>query len=323
MEHVISEWNNGSDVFSIMSSGSTGKPTICNLSRDLLQWSADGTRRVLGLHQNNTQCLVLCCLPVKKTGGFMQLIRALCFGWEIHFVAPTTHPLLPSITDQTTICIASFTPAQLHSLLSKDRTLLQGYHSILVGGAFITLALKNELTSFLEKTETHVWETYGMTETASHIALRRVLQDDYFVPQPGVQVSLQGSQLCIAIPALKFFIKTNDLAILHPEGFEVLGRADDVINSGGIKIHPVLVEQVVEKVLKSEGVFREFYVGKKCDNKWGEIAVLVMEGTPLHNVDHLLRILRQSLPKYHNPKEILFVVSIAYTDTGKVIRETM
>lgn len=323
VEQVISEWNSGASFFSMTSSGSTGKPKTVKLSRAMLLWSAEGTRQVLGLHQNLDQCNVLCCLPVKKTGGFMQLIRALCFGWQIHFVQPTMHPKLPVWDVGSKICIASFTPAQLHSLLSKDKIHLLGYHSILVGGAPIGLALKEELNSFLKETDTNVWETYGMTETASHIALKNVLKDPYFKPQTGVQLSLYDSQLCITIPELNFFIKTNDIAILHAKGFEVLGRVDDVINSGGVKIHPVLVEQVLEKVLIREGLTRQFYIGKKYNSKWGESVVLVIEGPPLDNIENLLTICKQALPAYHNPKEILFVASLERTDTGKMIRKIM
>lgn len=322
VESVIHEWQKGSPLFTLYTSGSTGKPKKIELSRTLLLWSAEATFSALNLQNHEGQLSVLCCLPVQKTGGFMQLIRALQFGWHIHFIPPSSNPNEELHNYDSLFDLSSFTPTQLLQVLESDEALLAPQTAILIGGAAISPALEAEIKFLSKKTITPFWETYGMTETASHIALRQIGKDQYFKPQLGVELSTLGEQLCIAIPALDFSIQTNDIVKLHPDGFEIIGRSDDAINSGGIKIHPAILEPIIKQVLQSAGFDRDFYVSKKTDKKLGEKAILVIEGTPMKDSEHLLEIIKRAVPAYHNPKEIIYVDRVEYTDTGKLIRTT-
>lgn len=322
VETTIQKWNNGEQEFILTTSGSTGTPKKIQLSRALLIWSVEATFSALNLQNQEEQLSVLCCLPIQKAGGFMQLIRALHFGWHIHFVPPSTNPNeylsdYPSFFD-----LSSFTPTQLLHVLQTGGALLSPQKAILIGGAAISSTLEAEIKIFSKETVTPFWETYGMTETASHIALRQIGKDHYFKPQPGVEISTEGEQLCIAIPALDFSIQTNDIVKLHPNGFEIIGRSDDAINSGGIKIHPAILEPTIKQVLLSAGITRNFYVSKKADDQLGEKAILVLEGTPIKDSEHVLEIIKRAVPAYHNPKEIIYVDRVDYTDTGKLIRTT-
>ena len=322
VEAVIRQWENGRQLFTLSSSGSTGKPKKIQLGRDMLIWSAEKTFAALDLHAvGQDQLSVFCCLPVQKTGGFMQLIRALHFKWHIHFVPPTSNPNTQLANSPFIYGLLSFTPTQLQTIIACDQVMLAPQTTVLIGGSAISSAFEEELRCFALPSKIAFWETYGMTETASHIALRKVGIDAYFKLQPGVEVSLTTDQkLHIRIPDLDFSITTNDIAVLHSDGFAVLGRSDDVINSGGIKIHPSLIEPKITAILRTKGIKRRLYLGKKEDAKLGERAILVLEGTALKDIPFLLEVLKRELPVYHNPKDILFVEEIAHTETGKVKR---
>lgn len=320
VQDVIRQWNIGAKEFTLTTSGSTGTPKEIQLSRELLIWSCEQTFSSLQLSKSNGQYSTLCCLPVRKTGGFMQLIRALHFDWHIHFINPSVNPCEELKEYASHFDLSSFTPNQMQKILAADKALLSDQTAILIGGAPIPVTLEHKLIAYAKGTKTDIWETYGMTETASHIALRKIGTDQYFKPQQGVDLSLDDNQLCIAIPALAIFIQTNDITSLHSDGFEILGRSDDVINSGGIKIHPSLVEPQIKEILLSAGIDRAFYMTKKKDVELGEKAVLVVEGLPITDTVHLLEMLKRELALYHNPKEIIFIDQVTYTDTGKVRR---
>jgi O-succinylbenzoic acid--CoA ligase len=317
VESSIDSWVKGADDFTLFTSGSTGIPKKIRLPRALLIWSIESTKAALNLSSDES---VLCCLPVQKTGGFMQLIRSLHFGWNIHFINPTANSIKDTIRFPSHFSLTSLTPSQIQAILDHNPEHLSSFKNILIGGAALSSLQEKKISELSTAKNINFWETYGMTETASHVALRKVGVENYFQTQTGVQVTLDDEQLCIAIPELDFFIKTNDIAILHDDSFQILGRSDDVINSGGIKIHPALIEPQIKKVLESASINRAFYVSKKKDTTLGEKAVLVIEGPPITDKTYVLELLKRDLPLYHNPKEIIFVDQIAYTDTGKVKR---
>jgi len=320
VESTIHQWQNGANYFTLITSGSTGRPKDIRLYRELLIWSAESTKTAIKSSGNET---LICCLPVTKTGGFMQLVRSLHLGWQIHFINPQMSSILEHLENSSSYNQTSLTPTQLKTILNNNLETLKSFNDILIGGSPIDKELEEQLKEIGKMTMTTFYETYGMTETASHVALRKVGSDNYFKPQPGVQLSLEDEQLCIAIPRLDFFIKTNDVVKLHPDGFKVLGRSDDVINSGGLKIHPMLLEPEIALVLKESGIERPFYITSQKNKEYGQQAVLVMKGPPVKNKPHLLEILKRALPAYHNPKNIIFVDAIEYTDTGKIKRLTL
>lgn len=307
---IIKKWNENDPIYTLTTSGSTGTPKEIPLDKTLLIWSANSTKNALNL---SPPIAILCCLPVHKTGGFMQLIRALLWDCAIHFVKPTNHPA--SHFHKSKYTLTSLTPVQLESMVAKND--MPHYPlTILVGGAPVSALLEEQLQGM----NLRVFETYGMTETASHIALREIGKDACFKPQNGVNLTPTADGLSIAIPAVNLHVSAQDMVVMLDEGFSVLGRADDVINSGGVKIHPLVIEPLISTVLKSAGIHNPFYLAKKKDKIYGEIAVLVLQAPRITNSAFILELLKRELPAYHHPKEIIQVAAIAYTETGKVIR---
>jgi O-succinylbenzoic acid--CoA ligase len=257
----------------------------------------------------------MCCLPVHKTGGFMQLIRALIWQCEIHFFKPSNNPL--SILNQHDFTTISLTPAQFKSCFNNSLVQLNKFDHILIGGA----PLSNP-SSFISKLDhPQIWYTFGMTETASHIAMQNLSKNETALKiLPGVKIS-QNKTLEIHIPAIDLKLKTNDIVELQEDGFVILGRSDDVINSGGIKIYPHPIEIVIERVFQMMKLHKKFYVSKENHAEYGEIPILIVEGKPDFNQTHFTQTLTPLLPKYHTPKKIYFIPKIRHTETGKVIRE--
>lgn len=326
VEKVSKMWADGQESFELRTSGSTGTPKLIPLKRELLIWSAESTKRALDESSSlgkidDGEESILCCIPVTKTGGFMQLIRALHFGWHIHFINPSSHPLESLAGKHHSFDQVSLTPLQLENILKSHRTELDEFIHVLIGGAAISSELLNKISAFNENATTQFWETYGMTETASHIALKKIGEDEHFVPQTGVHVTLIENQLNIDIPELEFTILTNDIAEIHENGFEIIGRVDDVINSGGIKIHPALLEPKVKTLLSAAGLNRNFFISSLKDEQYGQKVILVVEGESIPNESILLETLKRELPPYHNPKSIHYVDLIERTDTGKLIRK--
>lgn len=311
VEEIIKRWNQGDNEFHIYTSGTTGKPKQIKLTRKLLKWSATSTNNKLNL----TRHKIMCCLPVQKTGGFMQLIRALIWECDIQFFKPSNDPL-DSVGehDFTTI---SLTPTQFKSSLLKSPEQLNKFRHILIGGA--PLSNSSSFTSKLNHPQ--IWLTYGMTETASHIAMQNLTNNETVLnPLPGVKIS-QKETLQIHIPELNIQLQTNDIAEFREGGFVILGRSDDVINSGGIKIHPHQIETAIESLFQMMKLQKKFYISKENHPEYGEIPILIVEGEPNFNQKHFIETLTPLLPKYHTPKKILFTPQIRNTETGKVIRE--
>jgi len=321
VEKTIAAWQQGCKAFTLYTSGSTGTPKSIVLSPALLEWSIKNTQLSLGLTEAQNQIYVLCCLPVQKTGGFMQLIRALHLNWHIHFTNPTSKPNLDLLMGHQQIDLVSLTPMQLEYVIQNTVDYFQNIKHVLIGGAAISSTLNSQIYQLRSTSKTLFWETYGMTETASHIALRQIGKDTYFKPQKGVRLSTDANeQLIISIPELNIIVGTNDVVEKHTDGFALLGRTDDVINSGGLKLHPAMLEPQIKKVLNGLGITYNFYLGKQMDKIFGEMAVLVLEGKRGLIDDQLLMTLKEQLPPYQHPKKIVWVEKISYTDTGKVKR---
>jgi O-succinylbenzoic acid--CoA ligase len=163
-----------------------------------------------------------------------------------------------------------------------------------------------------------------MTETASHVALRNISQGhEYFKPQMGVTLFTdETDRIIIEIHELGLELKTEDIGLISFFGFKVLGRADQIINSGGIKIHPGAIELKIGPLLKQAGINRSFYITKMKDEKLGDAMLLVIEGSKIKDENFLLEMLKREVPKHHAPREIKYESQFERTDTGKLIRKT-
>ncbi len=314
-EVFFKEWESGKQQFSIQTSGSTGQPKTIVLQRTIMQWSAQQTALFLNPTVNDS---ILCCLPISKVGGLMQLVRAKEWGISIKIVEPLANPLLkPSNYN-----IVSLTPYQLHHVLGNQISIenLKQYKEVLIGGSDIADSLVNRINS-LPFENTIFRHSYGMTETYSHIALRILNgtdKSDCFMPFKTVAIA-QNDKQCAVIhfPFIAEPIVTTDIIELLPNTqFKIIGRADNTINTGGVKIQPELIEKAIREHFKTE---ENFYISSKPDNILGQKIVLIAEKGFNYNLSDLAFI-KQKYP-YAMPKEILFVDNVERNEGGKLLRD--
>ena len=293
------DWFDAKSYVEMPTSGSTGIPKIIRVDKQAMVNSAIATGDFFELSAGNT---ALHCLPVKYVAGKMMLVRAMILGLDLEFVAPSSHPLRD--TDEN-FDFAAMVPMQAQNSIAD----LKRIKKLIVGGAKINAALEKKLM----KLPTNIYETYGMTETISHIAAKKV-GEKAFTVFPNVTISYDDSN-CLVIHAPRIseeLIVTNDVVeLINENQFIFLGRIDNVINSGGIKLMP---EQIEEKLAGK--IDARFFISSKADTELGEKIMLVIEGNPF-DVD---KTIFDALDKYEKPKEILFVPKFKETANGKVIR---
>lgn len=294
------DWFDEKSYVEMHTSGSTGIPKIIQVDKQAMVNSALATGDFFELSPGNT---ALHCLPVKYVAGKMMLVRAMILGLDLDFVAPSSHPL--KHTDES-YDFTAMVPLQAQNSISE----LHRIKKLIVGGAKINAALEKELL----KLPTKVYETYGMTETISHIAAKKV-GEKAFTVLPNVTISYDNHN-CLVIHAPRIsedLIETNDVVeLLNENQFIFLGRIDNAINSGGIKLLP---EQIEEKL--SGKIEQRYFISSKEDKELGEKIILVIEGNSF-DVD---KSIFDSLDKYEKPKEIIFVPKFTETGNGKIIRK--
>ena len=314
LEEFLSEWNNDSPFVHVQTSGSTGAPKPMLAEKRRMLASARITNDFLGLCEDNTALL---CMSLDYIAGKMMVVRSIERGLKLITVEPSGHPLNHSqlATDDCQIDFAAMVPLQVYNTLQvpEERKRLLQIRHLIIGGGAIDEALGAELKNFPNA----VWSTYGMTETLSHIALRRLSgpeASDWYIPFPSVKVSLSEDG-CLVIDAPEVCperLVTNDIAEISPQGFRILGRKDNVICSGGIKIQIEEVESRLRPFLRVP-----YLISKRPDPKFGEVSVLLTEGS----VDEARQICERILPKYYLPRHYLHVDRIPLTETGKPARQ--
>ncbi len=307
LTNFLSEWFDASAEIEVHTSGSTGRPKELWVEKGRMIESACLTCSFLGLKKGDSALL---CMPLKYIGAKMVVVRSLVAGLDLLPVTPSGHPLkhLRKAPD-----FAAMTPMQVYNSLQseEEKTLLQDIRHLIIGGGAIDASLAETLKDFPHA----VWSTYGMTETLSHIALRRLNgpeASDWYTPFEGVSIRLDkdGTLIIHAPLVCKEALKTNDIAELNSQGsFRIIGRKDNIINSGGIKIQ---IEQV-ETLLKVH-LSQPFLITSTPDAKYGEVVVLLVEGNLPEGIAHTCEAV---LPPYHRPKRILSVPCIPLTETGK------
>ena len=314
LEEFLEEWNNPSPYVHVQTSGSTGAPKPMLVEKQRMLNSARITCDFLGLREGDTALL---CMSLDYIAGKMMVVRSIERGLKLISVEPSGHPLS---TPHSPLDFAAMVPMQVYNSLQvpEEKERLMQIRHLIIGGGAIDDALAAALTTF----PNHVWSTYGMTETLSHIALRRLNGPDaseWYTPFPSVKVSLNEDR-CLVIDAplvCPSRLVTNDIAELSsgtdPEvKFRILGRKDNVICSGGIKIQIETVERQLRPHLQAP-----FLITKRPDAKFGEAVVLLTEGT----VPEAQEVCERILPKYHQPRVYLHVDQIPLTATGKPARK--
>ena len=311
--NFLLDWLNEKDYVYVQTSGSTGKPKKIRLRKEHMINSALSTGRFFDLPQQTTALL---CLPVKYIAGKMMLIRAMVLGWHLDVVPPKANPL-----DQVfkRYDFSAMTPFQLDNSLSR----LHLVQKLIVGGG----AVSNNLKKLVQGIRTEVYETYGMTETITHVAARRIndgkAQADPipFHVLPKIKIATDERQ-CLVIQAPKVAeeeIVTNDVVeILGKKTFLWKGRIDNVINSGGVKLYPEEIEHKLSNVIA-----HRFFVGAIPDDALGEMLVLMVESPfseeSLRNLEEEIR-KENLLEPFEVPKKIYMVEKFEETPNGKIHR---
>ena len=311
----IDEWNNDSAYVEVKTSGSTGEPKRMLVEKRRMLNSARITCDFLGLKPGDTALL---CMSTDYIAGKMMVVRSIERRLKLIEVPPSGHPLDngPWSMVNGQLSFAAMVPMQVYNSLQvpAEKERLMAIRHLIIGGGAIDEAMEAELRSFPNA----VWSTYGMTETLSHIALRRISgpeASEWYTPFPTVKLST-NDEGCLVIDAPEVCAQTlvtNDIVELKPDGrFRIRGRKDNVICSGGIKIQIEEVEQALKKYVRVP-----YIISKRKDPKFGEIVVLLTEG----DTAQVQTICQQVLPKYHQPKVYLHIDKIPLTETGKPARK--
>ena len=324
LKEFLAEWHNESPTLLVHTSGSTGKPKPMLVEKRRMEASARKTCEFLGLREGDTALL---CMSLDYIAGKMMVVRSLTCGLRLISVPPSGHPMA-EFTQKGRFFLCNFAamvPMQVWNSLQvpEERELLMQIDHLIIGGGAVDEELAAELRDFPNA----VWSTYGMTETLSHIALRRLNgpeASDWYTPFDGVTLS-QTDEGCLVIDAPAVhdgLLVTNDIAELRlpsPVGegqgvrtFRILGRKDNTICSGGVKIQAEEVECVLRAHLREP-----YLITKRPDPKFGEVVVLLTESTDLDAVEAACR---RVLPKYWQPRCYVHVDHIPLTATGKPAR---
>ena len=328
LEDFLSEWNNGSDRVLVHTSGSTGKPKPMMVEKKRMLNSARITCDFLGLKPGDSALL---CMSLDYIAGKMVVVRSIERHLHLISVSPSGHPL-KDVDEEITF--AAMVPMQVYNTLQvpEERERLTHIRHLIIGGGAIDASLEKELQALPGNIA--IWSTYGMTETLSHIALRRINGDEpseWYQPFDSVHIS-QTEEGCLVIDAplvCAETLVTNDIVEIEPYiynkveklRFRIKGRKDNVICSGGIKIQIEEVETLLKPHLE-----KPFMLAKKKDGKFGEIAVLLSEDEDIKRVEATVRRLLSDESekssdhkkyKYWIPKEFRYVEHLPLTETGK------
>ena len=365
LEEFLAEWRNESPYVRVQTSGSTGDPKPMLVEKRRMLASARRTNDFLGLREGDTALL---CMSLDYIAGKMMVVRAIERGLRLISVEPSGHPLAvansspesgedrrglnecffrPPLTEDCSIkmqspnlggeCFAAMVPMQVYNSLQvpEECERLKQIKHLIIGGGAIDDRLAEELKAF----PNNVWSTYGMTETLSHIALRRLSgpeASELYTPFPSDSVSL-NEEGCLVIDAPEVCqerLVTNDIAELATQRgqtlmcsassahkgqspcvanvpFKILGRKDNVICSGGIKIQAEEVERRLRPYMRVP-----YLISKRPDEKFGEAVVLLTEGDTVE----AQAICETVLEKYQRPRAYVHVSQIPLTETKKPAR---
>jgi len=312
LKEFLEEWNNSSDRLLVHTSGSTGQPKPLWVEKRRMEASARITCDFLGLQRGDTALL---CLSLDYIAGKMMVVRSLIGGLHLVSVPPDGHPLLsdrlPAVID-----FAAMVPLQVYNALQSDTECdrLRHIRHLIIGGGAIDDLLAVRLRDFPNA----VWSTYGMTETLSHVALRRLSgpeASEWYSPFPSVSLSLNADG-CLVIDAPAVCAErlvTNDIAELLSDGrFRILGRRDNVVCTGGLKVQ---MEEVERRLRQHTDL--PLLITKCTDTKLGEAVVLLCQ---TDDTDSLRALCQQVLPRYWQPRHFITVGTLPTTANGKPAR---
>lgn len=336
LEEFLEEWHHDSPRLLVHTSGSTGKPKPLWVEKERMLASARITCDFLGLQPGDTALL---CMSLDYIAGKMMVVRAIERQLRLVAVEPSGHPLATLLgrqegTEKTDVNLmgaptfAAMVPMQVYNSLqvAEERELLRQIRHLIIGGGAIDDDMARELHDFPNA----VWSTYGMTETLSHIALRRLNgpeASEWYTTLPGVGICTD-EEGCLVVDAPKVCptrLRTNDIAEIRtadhapttgtPQQFRIIGRRDNVVCSGGIKIQAEEVERLL-----APHIHKPFAITKRKDTKLGEAVVLLTEANDLDDIKTLCAKL---LPRYWQPRHFQHTDHLPTTATGKLARKAI
>lgn len=313
----LRNWFDKNSFIEVKTSGSTGNPKIIQLQKAHMINSAKATGEYFNLPENTTALL---CMSTNYIAGKMMLVRALTLGWHLDVVEPTSNPLKNSDKNYD---FSAMVPMQLHNSLED----IHKIKKLIVGGGKVS----NELLSKIQEVKTEIFATYGMTETITHIAVKKLnviasrAKKSSYETLPDIKISIDHRG-CLVIDAPTISdvkVVTNDLVeLISPTEFKWLGRIDNVINSGGVKLIPEQIEEKLAGIIEKQF----FFAGKK-DEILGEKLILVVEELRIDKINNLSKEMILSeiknsklLTAYEIPKEIYFLEKFMETETNKIDR---
>ena len=315
MWSFILQWFDNTDSISVKTSGSTGPPGEIRLLKKHMARSAEATLNFFRLQQGEKAWL---CLPVRYIAGKMMIVRALVGGLDLRFTEPAAKPDPGEIYG---IRFAAMTPMQAYGLLETDegKKRLERIEKLILGGGSVPVSLEKRL----QDVATQVWQTYGMTETITHIGLRSVngpSRSAWYKPLPGVSVHTRDDdRLVIDYPNLEIQgLVTGDLAVVDDKGrFSILGRIDNVVNSGGIKLFPEELERRIEDIVPVP-----FFLAGVEDELLGEKLVLLLEGEAMSEASlrDLKKKVLEELTGPEKPLQFFLIPAFERTGNGKLRR---
>ena len=302
----LSDFLSDSEFITVQTSGSTGMPKPIEIKKEFMINSALATGEFFDLKENTSALL---CMNPSFIAGKMMLVRAMVLGWRLDIVLPSSNPL-KGVEKQYDFC--AMVPMQVfHSFDSLDKI-----KKLIVGGG----AVSKEWERKLQTIQTEVFATYGMTETITHVAVKRLngKSEKSYTVLSNVNIS-KDSRGCLVIDAPKVSnntVITNDLVdLISDSKFQWLGRFDNIINSGGVKLIPEQIEKKLVEIISDR-----FFVAGIKDEVLGEKLILVVES--IQNSKFKIQDIKlKSLSKYETPKEIYFVEKFIETDTKKIQRK--
>lgn len=315
----IQQWFGNTAEFLQKTSGSTGDPKAITIKRQQMIASAQLTAQTLQLKSGDT---ALVCLDPEYIAGKMMFVRSFETGMKIIAKTPSLNPFL-DINAQVPIDFGALVPIQLYELLQSDEVYrLDTLKNIIVGGA----ALHKDVQKQLAKFNCQVYASYGMTETISHIALQHVngkKASKYFTVLPGVQINVDGRDcLEIQAPYLENKITTNDLVeIKDASQFKWLGRVDNIINSGGVKVIPEKIESEIQNIMESLNIHNRFLISGTPDFRLGNKIILLIEGFVTDEaLENVKSSIKKALAPYEAPKEFYINVEFILAGNAKINR---
>jgi len=303
--NIVKKWYSDEDYMEFVTSGSTGVSKVIRLSKNKMRYSAEVTMNHID-PKHKLSHAVLCISPY-FIGGAMLVIRSLVREIDLIVQKPNA---IPTITGHSGLI--SMVPLQVMRSLEADEDFFQSQPTLLIGGA----PMAEKYIHQLKRKNVKAYITYGMTETASHIALRDILTREQYIVL-GDSLIDKDSRDCLKIKGTlteHSWMQTNDIVeIIDERSFKWIGRADFIINTGGYKVNPESIESEIQEKIKYP-----ILIASESDEILGQKVILLVESEQLVEIDDSIF---DALHAYSKPKKIVHIKSFVYTSTGKIDRK--